>query len=433
MLPEVLAWLAIVPAGFLCLAPAVNQLKHGFGRTTFLMILLFAVLIPVFAFVTKRFALSVNTLLPLMLLICAAAFQMSVRMPLCKSLAVIFGVCTLMAVLENVACLIEAGRHPELGGDVITTEAGLVQLAVNTAAALLLFWPVRKYGSRLIDRLEIRRVWYMTIPLSLVLIALSLVSHPVKFETLFVNNVFRAFVIIILSTLIIWAVQWIVFYLIVTGILDAARREEKMRILEMQGSQYRAMKQYMELSARTRHDFRQSIRTIRNLFQEGNREALGKYIDEYYDALPRTDLKQYCPNSALNALLNHYASEAEENRIRVSFRIDLPEETGVEDVDLCSITGNILDNAITACSAIPEAERRISLTALIRNGNRLFIVATNTFSGEVSRRNGQYLSTGRSGSGIGLKSIRALAEKYGGTAEFSHEGKEFHSDVMLMI
>ena len=216
------------------------------------------------------------------------------------------------------------------------------------------------------------------------------------------------------------------------GVLHAARTREKMRILEMQESQFESQQQYMESFARTRHDFRQNIRTMKNLFHEGDYEQLGKYIDEYYDSLPVPETRRYCSNTALNALLNYYAGKAKENDIPVSFRIDIPQKISVSDVDLCTIIGNILENAVTACLEIPAENRSLLLSGLVQN-NRLYIVATNSFSGQVRERNGKYLSRRHSGSGIGLKSIQTSAEKYHGKAEFSHNGQEFHSDVMLLL
>ena len=48
-------------------------------------------------------------------------------------------------------------------------------------------------------------------------------------------------------------------------------------------------------------------------------------------------------------------------------------------------------------------------------------------------KDGQCLSTRSGGSGLGLKSIASIAEKYGGIARFYHEGNEFCSDVMIPI
>ena len=87
---------------------------------------------------------------------------------------------------------------------------------------------------------------------------------------------------------------------------------------------------------------------------------------------------------------------------------------------------------MAACLEVRAGTPCISLSVLVQN-SRLYIVATNSFNGLVRQRNGEYLSLRHSGSGIGLTSIRASAEKYHGTAEFSHDGREFHSDVMLLL
>ena len=101
-------------------------------------------------------------------------------------------------------------------------------------------------------------------------------------------------------------------------------------------------------------------------------------------------------------------------------------------MDLCTVIGNILENAVAASLEIPAENRSLLLSGLVQN-NRLYIVATNSFNGMVKLRNGKYLSSRHTGNGIGLKSIRASAEKYHGKAAFSHNGKEFHSDVMLLL
>ena len=56
---------------------------------------------------------------------------------------------------------------------------------------------------------------------------------------------------------------------------------------------------------------------------------------------------------------------------------------------------------------------------------------TNPYRGNLRRSGENYLSTRRNGSGIGLSSIRSIAEQYGGVANFSDQDGEFFSDVML--
>ena len=106
-----------------------------------------------------------------------------------------------------------------------------------------------------------------------------------------------------------------------------------------------------------------------------------------------------------------------------------PAEECIEEI--CGILGNILENAVIACEDMPIASRFIDLSIKFEPEAALYIVATNSFNGEVKLRDGRYLSTHRHGSGIGLTSIISTAESYGGMARFTHDKNQFMSDVMI--
>ena len=432
MIAALLSFVMVLPAQVLCLLPMRHQLKPGQKKTVAILAVLNAFLLPMAAFVTIQFSLDINYVLFPMLLVFFVVYQHILKCPISKTLAVFLSVSALMAILCNLTCAIEASFDPASGANTLSLKSALIQLGVNTVALGILFFPFFRHGSRLIDELKLEKIWYMTLPFSGVMIICNLFIRPLKYETLFVNNVFRSFLFSIFTFLILWNMLCVIYYQIVMGALNASRTRERMRMLEMQESQFESQQQYMESFARTRHDFRQNILTMKNLYHEGNYEQLGQYIDEYYDALPVPETRHYCSNRALNALLNYYAGKAKENAIPISFRIDIPQKTSVSDVDLCTIIGNILENAVAASLEIPAEKRSLLLSGLVQN-NRLYIVATNSFNGLVKERNGKYLSRRHSGSGIGLKSIRTSAEKYHGKAAFSHDGCEFHSDVMLLL
>ena len=432
MIPALLSFMMVVPAQALCLLPMCHQFRCGWKRTVLIMAVLNAVSLPLAAFVTWHFQLDINYVLLPLLLIFFGFYQFCLKCPVSKSLSTFLSVCALMAILCNLTCAIEASMDPSIGADTLSVRSALLQLGINALAAGILAFPFLKYGSKLMDQLNLQKIWYMTIPFSGVLIICNLFIRPLKYETLFVNNVFRSFLFSIFSFLTLWNLLCVIYYQIVMGVMNASRTLERVRMLEMQESQFESQREYMESFSRTRHDFRQNILTMKNLYHEGDYTRLGEYIDEYYDSLPSPETKQYCQNGALNALLNFYAGKAKENNIRASFRIDIPRKISVSDVDLCTIIGNILENAIAACMDLPEEERMLSLSGLVQN-HRLYIVATNTFNGIIRQWNGEYLSLRHSGNGIGLNSVRASAEKYHGKAEFTHNGKEFLSNVLLVL
>ena len=64
--------------------------------------------------------------------------------------------------------------------------------------------------------------------------------------------------------------------------------------------------------------------------------------------MPENDVRCFCDNTVLNALLNYYDHLAQQESIRFSVRVRLPRFYPGSDVDLCSMVGNILENAMSA-------------------------------------------------------------------------------------
>ena len=54
---------------------------------------------------------------------------------------------------------------------------------------------------------------------------------------------------------------------------------------------------------------------------------------------------------------DEYMQKAEKSGIHTDIEIALPDILYIDSIDLCSIIGNILENAITACMDIPKEKR----------------------------------------------------------------------------
>ena len=55
----------------------------------------------------------------------------------------------------------------------------------------------------------------------------------------------------------------------------------------------------------------------------------------------------------------------------------------------------------------------------------------NAFDGEICEKDGIYKSAKRKGSGVGIQSVRRIAEKNGGACSFTHQNGVFTAKVML--
>ena len=432
-LPTLLSFFIILPAAVMCLLPMRHQLRYPLKRIILVWVLLFGVSVPPGAWLVVRFSLDINIVLFPLLFVFYFFYHRALRVPRCKSLAVYSAVCCLMGEISNLADGVLAVRFPDLGADVYTLSGALLYFGLSLLSLLLMYYPLRRFGSYLVDNLQIARVWYMTVPITLILLALNVVIRPMNYQTLYTGRIFFAYWSVVILSFLLQILLFVLYYFIVAGILEFYRVQDRNRILEMQESVYLAQQKYMEESAAARHDFKQAIRTLYGLFQARDADAMEAYFEKYRKSLPENDVTSYCKNTALNALLNYYAHLAERSGIAVTFRIDLPALPVVSDPDLCSMVGNILDNAVNACMDMAEGPRWIVLSVTVMHGTQFCIVAANSFNGTVKLQDGRYLSTRVNGSGMGLTSIRTTAERCGGSADFSHEGTEFYSNIMIPI
>ncbi|MCR5486489.1 MAG: ATP-binding protein [Lachnospiraceae bacterium] len=422
-----------IPAVLLCYLPMKNQLKYGRKNTIIGMVILLCVMVPLLALIGSNRSVGYNILPIPAVLLFLPVYHKTLKVPFCQSLAVVVLVCAFLSFNSNFSNVFDAFLHPAATIDDYSLPAAVFQFILSLVFTAVLFWPFSTYGSWLIDHFTIGRVWIIATAVSAVFLIFNLLIVPKRYETLHVNNMGRVFFTVVpMMLLLLFLLCWI-FYSIVRSMVDMAETRERNRMLEMEESQYRKLQNYMEESARTRHDFRHFVGALDEMLSAGEIDEARRCLTSYRISMPKNEVINYCENAALNALLNYYGQAAFPHKIRLRFIVELPEDLPLSDVDLCNIVGNILDNAITACLDIPETDRYINLSISCPNEVRFGIVASNSFSGKVRMDGDRYLSTRRGGSGIGLSSIRTAAERYGGTASFRHEGEEFIIGVVLPL
>jgi hypothetical protein len=141
-------------------------------------------------------------------------------------------------------------------------------------------------------------------------------------------------------------------------------------------------------------------------------------IDEMINSIKSTI---YTENKFIDSLLNYKIGLAVEKNIKVEVIVD-KNITGVSDVDLCCILGNLLDNAIEACENGNIKDKIIVLHITVKN-SCLLICVKNSISESVICNNPNLNTSKRDREihGMGIKSIKSIAEKYSGTLRISEE------------
>jgi len=184
---------------------------------------------------------------------------------------------------------------------------------------------------------------------------------------------------------------------------------------------------------RIRHDTRHHLSAIKGLVQANDTAGLSSYLDELQATVPSDKETRYCRNGPVNAIINHYASMAEKAGIELSLLADVPPgNPNISDALLCVVFGNLLENGIEACSRMTSGKRWIRFRTLVKNGT-LFITMDNSFSGSVTRDGHRFISSKTHRPGVGLASVRSVAEAHGGEAVFTPREDCFRSEVYLKL
>lgn len=206
--------------------------------------------------------------------------------------------------------------------------------------------------------------------------------------------------------------------------------EQENYYLNMQSVQYDSLKLRMEEARRARHDLRQNLSVIQSCLQKKEYQKLADYIHEYIQTLPPDSPIMYCEDYALNALLVYYENTARNYRIQFKADIRYPAECGICSPDAVILFGNLLENAVEACTRSKNDAPFISLyTKSIHN--MIVITMDNTCSFSTLQCSDGLRSSKSPRMGIGTVSIRRIAEKYHGTAQFRQENGVFYSSVLL--
>ena len=201
---------------------------------------------------------------------------------------------------------------------------------------------------------------------------------------------------------------------------------------EIMSHQYEEVKE-MYLNMRGwRHDYHNHLQVMKVQIAQGQLEEMKSYLDDLEQNLEQVDTYVQSGNLLADAVLNSKLSIAGQKGIRVNCKAVLPDALSVEDVDLCVLLGNLLDNALEACEKIPEEQRFLRIYMVV-NRSQLYMSVQNSAREELDFNERNYISTKRGNHGLGMKRVKALADKYEGYLTLANEPGIFAAEVTLPL
>ncbi len=305
--------------------------------------------------------------------------------------------------------------HIMISAVVALVAAGLVFIAFHSIGGAFRFCVIENRQTRL--------PVYAGICLSLPVIMIFLMVFYLLNST---TNI----ILLIFTMLIALSIFFIIAKLLNSQaeLLRAKRSERELsEYIDLQRRGYDRVVRKMEAVREYRHDMRHHLAVIEGLAKQGDCGMIVEYTSKLNGSFGESANINYCKNPEINAVLSEYISRAESAGCRITRNLVLPEMLPFEEQDVCLVLANAVENAINACSELPEEKRYINISAEYKDGHRLLVSVENPCS-HTPRfdENGLPVTEKRSDEhGIGLRSVKRIAEKYNGFLRCMIEDGEF--------
>lgn len=217
---------------------------------------------------------------------------------------------------------------------------------------------------------------------------------------------------------------------------NSIRTENKLLRLEQEYRQHyteNAQKQYEEIK-RIRHDIKQSCSVMEQLISEKRFIELQHYLQQFNNEISIGESTVNTNNHIVNAIINTKLGEAKRKGIKIFCNTIRNINTNdIADIDICNLLGNMLDNAIEATEMCGETETKYIEINISINGEMLIISVKNSYNPKNSSIDLQTNKHNKEHHGFGTKSIKKIASKYNGEADFYNENGMFCCNVYLQI
>ena len=219
------------------------------------------------------------------------------------------------------------------------------------------------------------------------------------------------------------------------GLFDRSEIKEKneqfRRMLALEHEQNRLSKENVEAINIKCHDLKHRIADIRRSSEAGILEERLKDLERealIYDSFVHTG------NAALDIVLTEKKFLCERYGIKFTCVADGRELANIAEEDIFSLFCNALDNAIESAKKAPPEKRLIALNMETR-GKLLVVHIDNYCAEKLVFEDGlpQTTKEDKLNHGFGVRSIRYISEKYGGTMIASQQGEFFCLNVLLPL
>ena len=215
-------------------------------------------------------------------------------------------------------------------------------------------------------------------------------------------------------------------------------REERMKLNfekirnNLLEENYRAIQDIYSNNAKLYHDMNNHFNVIYQLISEGKNESAQKYIREIGKPIIELSKTVWTGDDVVDVIINSKLEKMRSKDIPYEINVEFPQSTNISQHDMCTILGNLLDNAIEGTENLKQ--RKFSL--VIRRINHFVMIKVENTCIDINKTFSAYPETTKNERelhGWGLPSVKDAVEKYNGTMKCSCKNGIFTVVILLFF
>ena len=269
-------------------------------------------------------------------------------------------------------------------------------------------------------------------------VALTVLFIFILFHTaFFINEVVDSYsgtknVLAVISMILMGAAVIAVFFL---NDRQLQYKENQIKLREMENQYKLQVRNYENLRENTRaaskniHDVKNFALAVESYLEQGRVEEAKKKLQEYTEQISSVS-RISSGSQTVDALLE--AKEKEMDRICKERYISvvLGELVSIDEIDLCILLGNAIDNAIEESRRIENTDDRVIEIRVLPCAGGVSVFVRNKVSAN-RRAVGVSLKKDAFSHGFGIENMKAICDKYNGDFQVSEKDGYFELSAFL--
>lgn len=208
---------------------------------------------------------------------------------------------------------------------------------------------------------------------------------------------------------------------------EAAESKAQIQINALRLEQYFRLMEKYESTRGWKHDIKNHLQTTLMLIRQNQYSKAAQYVEGVEKLIDVQTFSICSANPALDAILGAKVEEATNAGIHVSLKLEIPSPF-IDDISVCTLIGNLWDNAIHANTKLKAEERKIDFT--ISNAGHFCKIVCQNPKKEDTETDDAEKNTGH---GIGLNQIKNVVMAKGGIYNFESQDNSWKSTIMIPV